>query len=217
VPYVRSGALRTGDIALNSGPAPSLGTLAVTATTTGSSLDPDGYTVTIDGGSGRAIAINGSITYTGLTAGSHSVVLSDVAANCTVSGGNSRVVTVPSGGTASTSFAVSCQVGATALAFQVQPTNTRARAPIAPPVQIRAVDAQGNVVTSFSGVVTIAIGRNGGLLVPGRLAGTTSVIAVNGIATFFDLSIDQIGNGYTLVASASGVSSAESQPFNIGL
>src|SRR5206468_11740873 len=40
--------------------------------------------------------------------GSHSVVLSGVAGNCTVSGGTSRTVSVTAGSTASTSYSVSC-------------------------------------------------------------------------------------------------------------
>ena len=84
------------------------GDLTVSATTTGTSLDPDGYTVTVDGGSPRALAINGSVSYLGLSAGSHTVALSGVAGNCTVSGGTSRTVTVPSGGTATVSYSVSC-------------------------------------------------------------------------------------------------------------
>ncbi|PYO36715.1 MAG: hypothetical protein DMD74_03345, partial [Gemmatimonadetes bacterium] len=84
------------------------GDLTVTTSTGGSSLDPDGYTVAVDGGAGRAIGINGSVTFTSLAAGSHSVALTDVASNCTVGGSNPRTVTVPSGGTATVSFAVTC-------------------------------------------------------------------------------------------------------------
>ncbi len=84
------------------------GNLTVSTSTTGSGLDPDGYTVTLDGGSARAIGINASISYTNLTPGNHTVAISGVAANCTVSGGTSRTVNVPSGGTATTTFSVSC-------------------------------------------------------------------------------------------------------------
>src|SRR5204862_5897201 len=45
---------------------------------------------------------------TGVTAASHTVVLSGVAGNCTVTGGTSRTVTVPAGGSVTASFAVSC-------------------------------------------------------------------------------------------------------------
>jgi len=84
------------------------GNLTVSTSTTGSSLDPDGYTVTVDGGSARTIGINTSVSYTNLAAGNHTIAISGVAANCTVSGGTSRTVSVLSGGTATTTFTVTC-------------------------------------------------------------------------------------------------------------
>jgi len=65
--------------------------------------------------------------------------------------------------------------------------------------------------------VTITIGRNGGTLMAGTLSGTTTVNAVNGVATFPNLSIDQPGTGYTLVVNAANVSGAESAQFDIGI
>ena len=102
------------------------------------------------------------------------------------------------------------------LAFSVQPQRTLPFMTITPPVQVTVVDELGNPVTSFTGAVTIAIGHNGGMLLPGTLSGTKTVTAVNGVATFSDLSIDQPGNGYTLIVSGPGVTSSESAPFNIG-
>ena len=104
----------------------------------------------------------------------------------------------------------------TRLAFTVQPTTTLPFLTIKPTVQVTAVDDQGNPLTGFTGAVTIAIGHNGGMILPGTLSGTRTVVAVNGVATFSDLSIDQIGNGYTLVVSAPGLAGAESATFNIG-
>jgi hypothetical protein len=101
------------------------------------------------------------------------------------------------------------------LAFSVQPSRTMPFETITPAVQARIVDDAGNPVTGFTGPVTIAIGHNGGMLMSGALSGTKTVAAVNGVATFNNLSIDQLGNGYTLVVSASGVAGAESAPFNI--
>jgi len=83
------------------------GSLTVTTSTTGANLDPDGYTLTLDGTSSQPIATNGSVTVT-VPAGDHPVALSGVAANCTVSGANSRTVTVPADGTGTTTFAVTC-------------------------------------------------------------------------------------------------------------
>jgi hypothetical protein len=83
------------------------GSLTVTTSTTGSNLDPDGYTVTIDGSFSQSIATNGSVTFTG-PSGDHSLALSGMASNCTVGGANPRTVSVPAGGTATTTFSVSC-------------------------------------------------------------------------------------------------------------
>jgi len=113
--------------------------------------------------------------------------------------------------------ALTLNPAATHLVFTVQPRTTLPFTRIAPAVQATVMDDQGNPLTSFTGSVSITIGHNGGLLLHGTLSGTKTVPVVNGVATFSDLSIDQIGNGYTLVVSAAGVTSAESAPFNIGL
>src|SRR5207245_10480438 len=79
-----------------------------TAATTGSS-QPASYTVTVDGGSSRTISANGgTTTYTGLSATSHTVALTDVPANCTASGGASHTVTVTAGQTTTAPFPISC-------------------------------------------------------------------------------------------------------------
>src|SRR5439155_1519711 len=102
--------------------------------------------------------------------------------------------------------------GATHLVFAVQPSNATAGAAIAPAIQLTAEDAQGNTDPSFTGNVAVAIGANPG---GGTLAGTTSVAAVNGVATFANVSIDKVGTGYTLAASATGPGGATSTAFNI--
>jgi len=86
---------------------------------------------------------------------------------------------------------------------------------IRPPVQVTAFDSAGNVVTSFTGSVKVAIGDNGGVLGDGQLTGTTDVAAVNGIASFANLRIDQIGTGYTLTATASPLGADTSDAFDI--
>ena len=73
-------------------------------------------------------------------------------------------------------------------------------------------DAAGNTVTSDSSSVTLAIGTNPG---GGTLSGTTTVAAVNGVATFAGLSIDKSGTGYTLTASDGALTGATSNTFNI--
>jgi len=86
----------------------SYGGVFVSTSTTGVDLDGDGYTLTLDGEVSQAIATNGSVTYTQLSAGDYSLALSGVAANCTLSAANPRSVTVRSGATVSTTFALSC-------------------------------------------------------------------------------------------------------------
>ena len=104
---------------------------------------------------------------------------------------------------------------ATNLTFRTQPVTTLPLATI-PTVRVAVEDDLGNTMTSFNGTVTIAIGHNGGVVLPGTLSGTKTVPVVNGIATFSDLSIDQPGNGYTLRVTATGLLGAESAAFNIG-
>src|SRR5947208_1018122 len=87
--------------------APTTGSLAVTTNTTGSNLDPDGYTLTVDGGQGKAIGINNTVTISGLSPGDHSVQLNGVAQNCTVTS-NPRTVSITAGSTTTTTFTVIC-------------------------------------------------------------------------------------------------------------
>src|SRR5205085_12128033 len=66
---------------------PTTGSLTVTTSTSGSDLDPDGYTVTVEGAGSQPIPTNSGgsgVTFSGLAAGSHSVALSGVASNCSV-------------------------------------------------------------------------------------------------------------------------------------
>jgi hypothetical protein len=107
---------------------------------------------------------------------------------------------------------------ATHLDFITQPSKAPPGTKITPPVRVAAVDHQDQIVTSFSGTISIAIGNNGSLLGPPHLSGTTSGVAlVNGVATFPDLSIDEPGIGYTLVAGNAQQWSVTSGPFNVGV
>ena len=69
-------------------------------------------------------------------------------------------------------------------------------------------DANGNVVTSNSSSVTVAIGTNPG---SGTLGGTVTVAAVNGVATFSNLSINKAGTGYTLTATDGSLTAPREQ------
>ncbi|HZI22909.1 MAG TPA: hypothetical protein VFD76_10345, partial [Gemmatimonadales bacterium] len=101
---------------------------------------------------------------------------------------------------------------ATQLAFGTEPGTTVAGHQISPAVKVRALDALGNLVPGFTGSVSIALGSNP---VGGTLSGTTPITAVGGVATFFDLSLDKTGTGYTLMASAPGFAPVTSTAFDI--
>src|SRR3989441_171520 len=115
--------------------------------------------------------------------------------------------------TGATSSVFNISVGAAAkLVFTVQPSNAAAGAAITPAVQVAVQDAQGNIVTTATTSITVAIGTNPA---SGTLSGTTTVAAVNGVATFSNLSIDKAGTGYTLTVSATGLTGATSSAFNV--
>src|SRR5207249_4507130 len=154
---------------------PTTGSLSVTTATSGASgdLDPDGYTVTLDGTNSRAIGINASVTFTGLTAGSHTVVLSGMAGNCTASGGTSRTVSVTAGSTASTSYSVSCApTGSSTGSLTVTTATSGASGDL---------DPDGYTVTVNGGVASQPIATNGSVTFTGP-AGDHS-IALTGVAT----------------------------------
>src|SRR5207244_57604 len=115
--------------------------------------------------------------------------------------------------TGATSTAFNNRVGAAAkLASTPQRRTSAPGAAITPAVQVAVQDAQGNTVTTATTSITLAIGTNPA---SGTLAGTTTVAAVNGVATFSNLSIDKAGTGYTLTASATGLTGATSSAFNV--
>ena len=70
-----------------------------------------------------------------------------------------------------------------------QPTNTAAGASITPAVVVQVQDAGGNLVTTASNSVTMALTTNPG---GSTLSGTTPVNAAGGVATFSDLSLNKV-------------------------
>jgi len=95
----------------------------------------------------------------------------------------------------------------------VQPTSTQAGSSISASPTVQILDTLGNLTTSTASV-TVAIGTNPS---SGTLAGTLTVNASSGVATFAGLSINKIGTGYTLTAASAGLTGATSSPFNITL
>ena len=104
----------------------------------------------------------------------------------------------------------------TDLALTAQPSNSSAGSPLATQPVVRVTDLEGNLVTSTSPSVTISITSGSGTS-GATLLGTTTVNAVDGVATFSDLQINSAGSNYTLTVSSSGLTSLVSSAFDIAV
>ena len=82
--------------------------LQIMTATSGTSIDPDGYSATIDAGASMAIGVNDTVVVGDAGSGRHVVTLSGVASNCQVQGSATDTVTVADGSTADASFEVTC-------------------------------------------------------------------------------------------------------------
>jgi hypothetical protein len=108
------------------------------------------------------------------------------------------------------SLTVTGQAPATRLRFFTEPAAVAENALFNVSVQVE--NALGTRVASATHAVTLAIGTNP---VGGTLTGVKTVNAVNGLATFNNLSIDDIGAGYTLTATAASLTAATSTAFDV--
>ena len=79
-------------------------------------------------------------------------------------------------------------------------------------LQASIEDAYGNVETSASNTVKVAMGNNP---TGARLGGRLSAKATMGVATFSNLTINKVGTGYTLKVSSSGLTSATSTAISV--
>jgi uncharacterized delta-60 repeat protein len=79
-------------------------------------------------------------------------------------------------------------------------------------LQVAVEDTYGNVVTSASNTVRVALANNP---TGAKLGGTVSVNASQGVATFSGLTINKVGSGYTLQLSSSGLSGAVTSAINV--
>ncbi|HEY5316739.1 MAG TPA: hypothetical protein VIJ20_02075 [Solirubrobacteraceae bacterium] len=83
--------------------------------------------------------------------------------------------------------------------------------PSGKPVRVAVLDSAGKVLTSSKAQVAIGLGND-----PGRatLSGTKTVQAVDGVATFDDLTLSKPSNGYTLTSSSENLPRATSKAFD---
>ena len=146
---------------------PPVGSLEITTATTGSEPDPDGYGISIDGGAVQPIGANTSRVVEGLSVGAHSVDLSGVAANCTLSSGARLDVQITASAVTATSFGVACASTTGAIAI----TTTTTGSPI---------DPDGYDV-ALAGGATQPIGTAATVTLPAVAAGTHA-ITLGGLA-----------------------------------
>lgn len=95
------------------------------------------------------------------------------------------------------------------LAFNVEPSNATAGTAISPAITVELLDQNSEVLTGDNALVTLGVDSG-----PGRLGGVDTVAAVNGVATFSNVSINTAGT-YTLSADVGGVSPAVSTSFSV--
>ena len=99
---------------------------------------------------------------------------------------------------------------ATKLAATTQPTTSVAGTKFTTGVSVE--DSLGNVVTTASAPITLAIGTNPG---GGALSCTTNPISAAAGVSTFSCSINKTGSGYTLTATSTGLSLVTTSAFNI--
>jgi len=188
-------------LASSSNPAAFSSTVTITATVSSSATTPTGtVTFTVDGTPQAPVALtSGSATFSSstLSVGNHTISASY--------NGDASYAT-----SSSSPLTQAITQTAAKLAFTAQPTDTNAGSAIAA-VKVTVQDSLGNAMTT-SATISLAIGTNPA---GGTLAGTLSAATSGGVASFSNLSIDKLGSGYTLTASASGLTSATSTTFNI--
>jgi alpha-tubulin suppressor-like RCC1 family protein len=99
---------------------------------------------------------------------------------------------------------------ATQVAFRIQPTDGHINVTL-DAIEVVVSDTDGGVVASSSAPITIALAANPS---GATLSGTTTVNAVNGVATFDDLIIDRSAS-YRLTVESPTLSGATSSAFDV--
>jgi hypothetical protein len=144
-------------------------------------------------------AVNGVATFRGLGIDREGSGYTLTASSIGLTSATSSAFHVTTGLAVKLVFTTSPGLATAGMAFGTQPV-------------VIVQDAGGNVVTSSTASISLAIGTNPS---DGALSGVVTVSAVNGVATFRGLGIDREGSGYTLTASSSGLIGATSSAFHV--
>ena len=168
-----------------------------------------GFSITSTGGAISSFAISPAApagmsfnTSTGAFTGTPTTVAT--ATTYTITATNSTGST-----TRTFSFTVTA-ASATAAAITTQPTGASSGSVLGTQPVIRIVDASGNTVTTSSVNVVASIASG-----TGTLTGTTTVAAVDGIATFTNLVITGTAGSFTLTFTPTSLTPATSNSFTL--
>src|SRR5712691_1193071 len=161
---------------------PTTGTLEITTSTVGAEPDADGYSIVVDAEPAQAIGATGDLSITA-AAGSHTVQLGGVAANCAVSGDNPRTVSITAGTTTAAGFVIACS----ATTGSVQVTTATTGVVLDPDGYALAVD----------GGQSQPIGINASVTIDGIAPGTHT-LSLSGVASNCR---PAAGNGQTIEVS----------------
>jgi hypothetical protein len=165
-------------------------------------------TVSIQGGSGvPAAVLSGVRTIKAVTG---VATFTDLSINAAGTGYRLVIDAAGAGSTVTPTFSV-VPGGPHQLAFTASPP-MNASSLVLPPVRVAVRDACGAVIPGSSAPVTMSFNNNAS---SATLLGTTTVNAVNGVASFLDLSSSKAGPGLTLAAQSPGLVSAQSVAFTV--
>lgn len=179
---------------------------------TGALLNGDNTTVvtaSITSGTGTTGAVLGGT----LTAQASGGVCTFSGLSIDLQGSSYRLTFTAASFTSGTSgqFDVGTPQVATQLVITTQPSGATPGVQFTTQPVIEIRDASNAIVPSASHFVSVTLNGGGG----GTLSGTLILQAVNGVAAFPDLAINQAGTGYSLTFSAVNLTSATSTSFDV--
>lgn len=171
---------------------PQPGRIRVMTTTEGAEPDPDGYTVTLDGGESVPIAATASVELEA-PEGEHTVALAGIAPQCVLEGDPQRSVLITESETIDVAYRVRCETTDGTLTIAVATTG-------------RLLDADGYGV-SVDGAAPVSVPANGSVLLADLTPGTHSVdlegLALNcGVVGDNPVSIETVEDAPTTVTFA---------------
>ncbi|HEY8197302.1 MAG TPA: galactose oxidase-like domain-containing protein [Gemmatimonadales bacterium] len=191
------------------------GTIQVSVATSGSPPDPNGYVAKLDGGDpGLPIPPSGNVTFISVPAGGHTVALTGVATNCSVTGDASQSITVAAGATSQLSFSVTCTETASRLEkVSGDPQTGRVGTVLGAPLVVKVTSAAGAPVEGVA--ISWTVTGGGSVSAPSTQTGANGQASVTrtlggseGQQTTIATGVDLAGSPVTFAHTATPASSS---------